>query len=239
MANIKENNNIFNKGKKKYKLMENNNYKEAIFEDYNVEYFKYFLQKFCSSRGMEFDKKNFDITEFIDWMNEYIKITNNYADFLRTCDIDLGSSNLAEVGKGRFDSIITPDALEISEFSETFGKPKLIFGDIYKGLLIQGSSKIISLNDLGINTLITQNPNSHQAVDDFTILSETLGKEIAFGMYGNFSDKDIRRKTKMIEEILEDVYDSEFCYDTDKDNFYMTVIAKRPKIKILKKTLSL
>lgn len=224
---------------KKYKLMHESNIQYAAFEEknINVRYFMYLLKKYCLSNGINFDINNIDINEFMDWIYEYIKETNGYADFLASYDIDLNDPFLAEVGKGKFDSIIGPDATEISIFSEMMERPKLIFGNVEKGLIIQDNRTILTLDDLNIDRIITQNPNFYSEVDNFTTFASELNKNITFGVYGNFSDKDIKNKTNMIKALLESTDDTIFEYDTFNDCFYMIVTTKKPKIKT--KTLSL
>ncbi len=228
-----------NRKSKKYRLLTDSNIKYAVFEekDLNTRYFMYFVKKYCLSNGIKFDIKNFDNKEFTDWIHEYIQITNDYAKFLTSYDIDLNCPSLAETGKGKFDSIIGPEASEISIFSEIMERPKIIFGDVEKGLLIHDNRRIITLDDLNIDTLITQNPNFFTEVEDFTTFANSLNKNITFGVYGNFSDKDIKNKTNMIKRLLENTSDTIFEYDTFKDCFYMLVTTRRQKIKT--KTLSL
>lgn len=219
---------------KKYKIQKVNAIKYAVLNSQNIssQYFMDLIKKYCSCEGLVFDKENFDTSAFGDWMKEYIKITREYAKFLSSYDIDLNSHNLAEIGKGKYDSIIGPDAYEISKYSEKMGRPKLVFGDIRKGLLIYDNQIIFSLDDLDINWLITQNPSSYTEINDFSLLANNLDKKITLGIYGNFSDKDMKRKMNMIKKVLQNTEDATFEYDTSKDYFYLKVNAGKTKTKI-------
>lgn len=231
--NDSNDNNIIKK--KKYKLMKDVNiYKEAIFTDTEVRYFMYLTQKYNLSNGTNQRNININPSDFTEWLKEYIKMTKKYASFVNSNDVNLSDESLAELGKGKYDSIITSNAYEISEFSETMKRPKLVFGDINRGLLIHRNTEIFSLEDLGINTLITQNPNELLEIQDLIILSNNLDKNFAFGVYGNFSDKDIDMKTDMIKRVIESTNHNEFVYDTDKDYYYMLVrTSNKKKEKIL------
>lgn len=229
------NNNITRK--KNYRLIEDVNiYKKTKFTEVEVRYFMYLTQKYGLSNGIDIKNMNINPSDFTEWLKAYIEMTKKYASFVKSNDINLEADTLAELGKGKCDSIITKAAYEISEFSETMKRPKLVFGDVNRGLLIHKNSEIFSLEDLGISTLITQNPNELSEIKNLTILSNDLDKNFAFGVYGNFSDKDTKMKTGMIKKILESTNNNEFVYETDKDYYYMLIkTADKKKDKILRR----
>ncbi|MBR3230020.1 MAG: hypothetical protein IKF91_04250 [Bacilli bacterium] len=222
---------------KKYKLEKDNSIKFAILNSQSIsaQYLIDLIKKYCSCEGLIFDEKNFDTLAFRDWIKEYIKITHEYAKFLTSHDIDLNNHSLAEVGKGKYDSIIGPDAYEISDYSEKMGRPKLIFGDTKKGLIICDNKKIFSLDDLSINWLITQNPNSFDEVDDFSSFANYLNRNITLGIYGNFSDKNMKRKMNMLKKTIQNIDNATYEYDTLNDYFYAMVTARKTNKQKVKK----
>ena len=236
---IKNNIDINNRKPRKYKLIRTQNARYSVFEekDINVQYFMYLAKKYCLSNGIKFDEKDIDTKEFTDWLYDYVEATNKYADFLSAYEVELNDSTLAETGKGKFDSIIGGASTEISAFSEMMERPKIIFGDVKKGLLIHNNKRILTLDDLGIDRLMTQNPNFYGEVDNFATFANELHKEITFGVYGNFSDKDINNKTNMIKRLLETTDNTIFEYDTFKDYYFIFVSTISPKIKVKKLSL--
>lgn len=228
---MEENNKII---KRKVKLVRKPKIKYIIINrrKISIDYFRYLLKKYCLNNGIIYNKNNISPEEFITWVNEYKKTTKEYADFLTSYDIDLNSPSLAEVGKGMIDSIIGPEAIEVSDFSESLKRPKIILKDAKKGLIIQEDKRILTLDDLDIKRLITQNPNGYSEIDDFVTLAKRLNENITFGVYGSFSDKDIEEKNNMIKKLLESIEDTKYEFDTLNDHFYMAVTTKKPKTKV-------
>lgn len=205
-------------------------------QDVERKYFLYLSKKYCVSRGRKFNKLEFDVPDFVRWLKEYIDLTKNYADFLSSYDIELDDYASAEVGKGKFDSIIGTDGVEISEFAETMERPRMVVGNVDKGLIICKDRKILTLDDLNIDKIITQNPNSFDEVKGLTSLANNLEKNITFGVYGNLDDEDKLNKIKMVENIIVNTDNIRFEYDTFGDSFYMMATTK-PYIKCKVKTL--
>lgn len=223
------------KPRKKYKLVTNDKVLLLSYEKDNIEieYFLYLLKKYCTSKGVTFEKNTFNTTEFKEWLDEYIKITKQYADFLKAHEINLDDSSVAEVGKGKKDSIIGTESIEISKFASTMERPKIEFGNKERGLVIYNGKIGLTLDDLGIGKLITQNPNEFKEVNNFSTFSKELRKKIVFGVYGNFSDLDVKQKMKMIKTLLEDTDNTKFEFDTDNDYFYIVVhTAKTKKLSL-------
>lgn len=225
----------FDKYLDKEKYNTENIYKSSKTDETNFDYYMHLIKKYCLNIGMNFRKNSIDIDDFIEWLKVYRKITKEYANFVRTLDINLNDSSLAEFGKGKYDSIIESDAFEISNYSETMGRPKLIFGDLNRGLLIYNDKIVYSLEDLGIESIISQNPNKPFDTTRLSLLSNELDKKVIFGIYGSFSDKDIEMKTDMIKEFLESTDYNELEYETDKDNYYMLVQTKNKEKRLIKR----
>ena len=114
------------------------------------------------------------------------------------------------------------------------GRPKLIFGDLSRGLLVHNDKNVYSLDDLGINSIVSQNPNTMLDINNLGILSNELDKKIIFGVYGSFGDRDIDFKTDMIKKLLEITNYNSIEYETDKDNYYMLVQTKNKEKRIIK-----
>ena len=207
--------------------------KKPQFKDVNLNYIVYLIEKYCKSNGIGLGNYNVDQEDFTEWLKLYIDMTKSYSNFIKSYGICLDEANLAELGKGKFDSIIKENAYEISKFSETMKRSKLIFGDVFKELLIYQDNMVVSLDDLNIDTLISQNPNNAYDIKNLIILSNLSNKQIVLGMYGNFSEKDIKSKTRIIKNFLEETNHNEFEFDTEKDNFYMFARVNKPKIKTL------
>ena len=82
-------------------------------DEIKFDYYMYLIKKYCLNIGTSFKKDNIDIDDFIEWLKVYREITRGYANFVSSFDINLNESNLAEFGKGKIDSIIGKDDIEI------------------------------------------------------------------------------------------------------------------------------
>lgn len=203
-------------------------------EDLNLKYLKHLMKMFKKSRGNNIS--NFE-EEFEIWLESYIALTQNYASFLIANDIDLSIPETAEFDKGLIDTV-SEDITIISEFAPTMNKPKLIMGDVYRGLLIREGIEILSLDELGIETMLMQ--NSISRVNDFEVLAFEQRRRTIFGVYGYFGDEDSSKKIKTIKSLLAlGEGNKDFIYDTNGDAYYLAIDANRASVKRKEKVKTL
>ena len=181
------------------------------------------------------NNQNYDNNKFIDWLNEYIKMTKEYSIYMDYIGVDLESSLSAEVEKGKYDSIVSESSLIISKYADTLNKEKseLIFKNNELAILKKG---IIMYPD-EIELFITHNPYSLDLVNNWNKIHNDLGKNICIGVYGKIYDNDIQDKIEFMKHFKTRL-NSEITvnYDTKFDNVFCTITSDRKKL-VKKKSL--
>ena len=185
------------------------------------------IKKNCNVNEFMTDK------EFIEWLvinRERLKI---YKNFLTYLGIDF-NSGVAELNKGKYDSISDNDSTIISPFGNTLDKDKseLLFYD--EQPIIISNSSISDVNDIELFT--THNPyniNYFRGMDKL----HNIGYNIVFGVFGDISDFDTKDKLQYIEYLKKTLsQDYEVEYETINGT-YICVLKSKRKIKRLKKSL--
>lgn len=199
----------------------------------NTRYVNYLIKKYFQSQGKdrieEYEDDELE-KEFLEWLIEYRRLTENYAHFLEANNVNISDPVTAEIGKGFIDTV-SRRIVTISEFAPTLGKPSLVMENVHDGILIYEGIRYITLDELGIETIITQNENSEESINDFEILANGQFRNIVFGEYGNFSDEDTEEKINIIKRLLENIWDARFIYDTSGGSYYLAVQSRKLKNK--------
>lgn len=215
------------------------------------KYTHYLFKQFADSRGINIENIDIHTNEFISdvgrWIVKNQLIGDRYRDFVDYMGVAPSHEyNIAEVGKGKFDSIaLKLDLPIITEFSagmasESYspiiskefivvsGKPALfpVFTD---------SVHAFTLSSIG--RFVTHNPYNECFIADWQELHNS-GGNITVGVFGDIHDKDKESKIKMLKElktkmILDGLKDE---YSTDGDMYFYAIASNR-KVKSLKLTL--
>lgn len=214
-------------------------------------YFNYLYDQFrkaSGSKNIDLGSKEF-LEDFSNWLKDMQKRGERYLEFLNYLDIDIDSYMVAEIGKGKSDSLVKdltatiitnyPEGIDRNGFSNSrlikarfsvsSGEPILYHIDN------KGNYIIDTLSPLMFKSFMTQNPYTKKQIDDWDCLHNKGDKNIIVGVFGNIYDKDsvdkinelIDLKRKLIGAYIEDY--------TTIDDTYCYVIASNKVRKILRK----
>ena len=201
-----------------------------MFNRYLINLYK----QYCDARGIEcnpFDGKNLSY-EFLEWIAINKLLAKEYSDYLAYlgyCD----SKTIAEVGKGRYDSISTDNMAVISPYADTLHLANSELLVIDGTPLVEQKGKLIIPQE---QILLTSNPYEEMRIGNWSRIHNLGQYDISIGMFGNIHDEDFEKKIKLIEELSSRMTDDHSVdYDTDKDNYFCTLNSRR-KVKV--KTLT-
>lgn len=199
------------------------------------EYLLYLFQQFNNTKGYtnpDYNSKIY-IEEFCEWIINQKSISGFYVDLLSQFNLDINNPDVAEIGKGKYDSIALPNTQIVSEFGETLGqKNKRLI--IYQGEPIITGSKLYQ--GQVVDKFITQNPYNIRKVQGWEQLHYGYG-DICIGMYGSITDKNFEYKMnilKYFDSLLSD--DSILEYETIDDKYLAFIKSDK---KVLRKTKTL
>lgn len=202
------------------------------------EYIEKLIQQFISSRGI----KHIDTSskmfrqEFVIWIDQMQKISQGYLELLEKLNIDFNNRNMAEIGKGKYDSIILNNNSTImitpyidEKISNPVAHYQFIVSDS-KPAVIYSDSKNRFIN---IENVMTQNPYGENDIFNWNQLHNSKTCNITIGVYGKNSDKDKKSKIKLLENFSKELY-SNFNIDgyEYKNNYYYAITSNE---KVLKK----
>ena len=199
-----------------------------MFNRYLLNLYK----QYCDARGLIFnpiDVKNFSY-DFLEWITKNKLMTKEYGDYL--CYLGhLNFKTVAEVGKGRYDSIASLEMAVISPYASDLSKKELFVIDGVP--LIEKSGKIVLPQQ---QILVTHNPYEEMRIMNWSLIHNFGDYDISIGMFGSIYDEDFSKKIKLIENISKQMTeDFVLDYDTDKDKYFCSLNSNR-KVKI--KTLT-
>ena len=203
-----------------------------------MEYYIKLFELFAKSTGRKIKKENYakvyDVlkNEFLEWLYIYKKMTFEYRQYLEQYyNINLDTSEVAELGKCNLDSVVRDDAVMITPYGHSFT-------DLYhKDSKLIVTEKDIKIdfgycveNAIGINLYITQNPYLYtNVISDLKKLSDYHKKNIILGMYGKVYDSDRKGKIKILKQFksgLDNNNQFELDYNTSRDNYFCTITRK-------------
>ena len=175
------------------------------------------------------------IFEFSDWLKEYKKVGKEYSLYNEYLGIDLTNPFLAEVGKGKYDSIVSEDATIISSYASTLKKEQSSLILLEDTPLIATPRGIVKTDD--IEMFLTHNPYSEQSIYEWYKIHNKGKQNICVGVYGKIYDKDKSLKIKMLERLSDNLNDDhEKTYNELGNNYFYNIKSSR-KEKVLKKVL--
>ncbi|MBE6149320.1 MAG: hypothetical protein E7170_01180 [Firmicutes bacterium] len=197
-----------------------------------TKYFYYLLCQFNSSKGIDFPNifSNDYLNEFVHWLYEQRKVMEELQKYFEYYEIDINSSNVAEVGKGKYDSIALPKTKIISPFGETLNKEN-------KELVIyQGEPFILGSEFKGqvVDRFMTHNPYCYELIKKWPLMHFN-GYDIIIGYCGFISDLDRNNKLKQISLIKDAMSDECICsYDVINGMYVCFMKSKRKTKKMIK-----
>ena len=201
-----------------------------MFNRYLLNLYK----QYCDARGVicnPFDGKNLSY-DFLEWITINKLMAKEYSDYLLYLGY-LKSKTVAEVGKGRYDSITSKEMAVISPYADTLELPKSELFVIDGVPLIEQGGKIVLPEQ---QILLTHNPYDEMRIINWSRVHNMGDYDISIGMFGSIYDEDFSKKIKLIEEISKRMTEDHVIdYDTDKDKYFCSLNSKR-KVKV--KTLT-
>lgn len=201
-----------------------------MFNRYLLNLYK----QYCDARSVvcnPFDGKNLSY-DFLEWITINKLMAKEYSDYLLYLG-HLESKTVAEVGKGRYDSIASEEMTIISPYADTLELPKRELFVIDGVPLIEQGGKIVLPEE---QILLTHNPYDEMRIINWSRVHNMRDYDISIGMFGSIYDKDFPKKVKLIEEISKRMTEDHVIdYDTDKDKYFCSLNSKR-KVKV--KTLT-
>ena len=201
-----------------------------MFNRYLLNLYK----QYCDARSVvcnPFDGKNLSY-DFLEWITINKLMAKEYSDYLLYLG-HLESKTVAEVGKGRYDSIASEEMTIISPYADTLELLKRELFVIDGVPLIEQGEKIVLPEE---QILLTHNPYDEMRIINWSRVHNMGDYDISIGMFGSIYDKDFSKKVKLIEEISKRMTEDHVIdYDTDKDKYFCSLNSKR-KVKV--KTLT-
>lgn len=203
---------------------------ENIISNYILLLYK----QFCDSLGKKFNKVNiFEDNDFISWIINMQKVSKEYISFLSYIGVVNRQNILAEINKGKYDSLALNNLLIVSQFAKTmnFNDSRLFVGNNIP--IIESNSTLYNASN--VDFFITHNPYSTYYFSNLNQI-HLLGYNICFGMFGKIYDSDKMTKLRVLKQFA-DGLDNQYkiYYDTNNDCYFECIKSQR-KIKKLVKT---
>ena len=197
------------------------------------KYILFLYKQFCDSLGKEFDEVNiFEDNDFISWIINMQKVSKEYVNFLSYIGVVNNRNILAEMNKGKYDSLVLNDILIVSQFAKTmnFNDSKLLICDniptIQSGSILYDSSNI--------DFFITHNPYNPYYLSNLDQI-HLLGYNICFGMFGTIHDPDRLLKLRALKQFAGSLDDQlKMYYDTNNDYYFGCIKSQRKVMKLVK-----
>lgn len=192
------------------------------------EYLRKLYNQYCETQGKVYIKPNID--EFTEWIAINKKLLQNYKDYQMNIGY-ITSKTIAEIGKGKYDSISDKEIEIISPYAETLKKQNR------RLVIMEGIPLIINKTEVQEpiqEILLTHNPYDKEIFNWKDVHNNGL-YDINIGVFGHVYDKDYIKKLKLIKKLSTGMNDDFIIdYETNKDEYYCSINSKRKqKIKIL------
>ncbi len=172
---------------------------------------------------------------FKQWLENYSIEIGKYLEFLEANGINIKESNIAELDKGPFDSLLVRKA--VNDLNK-----KLI---TEQGLAIKVPKRKVKLHKKEVKVLIngcyypledfeaymSYNLLKNSQLERFSTL-HNQGKHIIYGVFGDINDIDKRTKLENVKNIYKNMDDGEFNLHYDEDNgTYFYLVESKDGIK--------
>lgn len=208
----------------------------------NQEYLLNLKQQFKKATGSNTNDINSPefIKEFNDWLFKRRITGDQILTTLDKLEFEIDNPNCAELGKGRYDSIVFPyDTTIITPYYKSFNIPRFSSGkiiteefDVYNCVPIL-TSKHNSISDIKIikpeeiSTYMVHNPYSHKDINRLIQLNTNPNISIIFSVFGNNCDKDKDTKIKMLNQLKDKILDVDAIIEeqiTSNDKYWNILV---------------
>lgn len=214
------------------------------------EYFNNLINEFMLATGSKKVDKNSKqfVADFLIWLQERHSIGSEYADFLENVGFRFTDESCAEVGKGKFDSVVKPFDTTLITSAPSFGDvnpERIVKGDmkVFESipLLIshrKGKKELMQIPNSIIHTYMTQNPYNQTLITNWEDLHNSGVSDIILGVFGSIHDKDNQTKIKQLQSLKDKLTSTDYIeeYSVSGDNYFYAIgsdrIMKKTKVKV-------
>ena len=201
------------------------------------------LQYYKATKEKIKDKLELNLNDNVyKWFLLRKEIGKKYLEYLNSLGYDVKNNNVAEIDKGNLDSlvkeyntnIISP-YIEEKENSKVLTYSLNVFHE--HPILMQYGLNLrieaIASIPKHIDTLMFNNPYEKKNMLKVENLINKGEFETIIGIYGQIFDKDVKKKTDMIAQILKKINNNNYKLDFEKDNgnYYSALVSKKKIIK--------
>lgn len=209
-------------------------------ENKQDKYIKNLMQQFINSKGI----KNIDINsrmfkqEFVMWIDEMNNLSEGYIQLLNLMGIPYDNSEMVEIGKGKYDSVVLNNGSTIlltPYITEKVNNPicnyEFTVSDKKPAVVKDGKSRILS-----IQNIMTHNPYTEADIYNWEQLHNNDSCQVTIGIYGKNNDKDKNSKIKLLEQFKKELYIgfNEDNYEAN-GNYYYSITSHGKTLKKFKR----
>jgi len=165
--------------------------------------------------------------EFKKWLDSYSYDLGAYIEFLESNGYEFKKSNIAELDKGPFDSILVrrgaynlKDRL-ITENAANLKIPRRRLKVAKKEIKVYHNGQLFPIDEY--DKYMSYNLSSRSQLMRFSLI-HNLGKDVLYGTFGKMTDFDKRTKLEDVQSIYKNMFDGEFnlnYYESEGSYFYM------------------
>lgn len=208
-------------------------------------YLQNLFNQFLSVTGMDntIDVSENVLNNFHKWLVDMQFLGQKYEEILTLMKVDFNTSKIAEIGKGKYDSIVHGNGKTTiitpcpNEFFDIISNP-IIIGS----LECLGNEPVIvetdmvettytTLSNFNIDTIMTHNPFGD--INTFLRLCNRTYLNIVVGVFGKIYDKNAEQKIEMLKEFKRKIIAPvDLRFFQLGDNYYEVVKTEKNKEKV-------
>lgn len=175
------------------------------------EYIQKLMQQFISSQGIQnIDVNSIDFKkEFVMWIDERQKISDGYIKLLEKLKVPYNTSEMVEVGKGKYDSIVLNNGSTIMltpYITQKINNPlcnyRFTVEDMKPSVILNNGN----IKSIPLKSIMIHNPYDESDIYDWEKLFNHDSCNITIGIYGKCDDKDRKSKIKLLEDFRKELY---------------------------------
>ncbi|MBE6160514.1 MAG: hypothetical protein E7157_05675 [Lactobacillales bacterium] len=204
------------------------------------EYIQKLMQQFINSQGI----KNIDVNsiefkkEFVMWIDERKNISEGYIKLLEKLKVPYNTSEMVEIGKGKYDSIVLNNGSTIMltpYLMEKGNNPLCLYRftveDMKPAVILNNGN----IRNVPLKSIMTHNPYDESDICDWEKLFNHDSCNITIGIFGKHEDKDKKSKIKMLEDFKKELYlGSNMTGYESCGNYYYAITSHGKKIQKIK-----
>lgn len=199
-----------------------------------LDYFKKLYVQYCYAKGMPIRDKDIHDESFIKWINSNFILSEQYGEYLKEINTNIGDRLSTEIGKGIYDSIASDvENMDIvSPYASLMGyenKRFALLPDNEDGIVMPYVfSKDNRIDTLNSGIVVTHNPYNARQFLSLSDLHNQESYDISIGMYGDLCDEDREQKLMFLKYLRDNMSDDcTYDYDTLNGNYFASLNSKR------------